>query len=439
MSLTPRAYWLLMGVAFWLAAALLVPGLVWVAWVWAIVMAALLIVDWQLAGGIQAWRARRTHDERLSLAAANPVVITVERRQGWRETRFELRDTPPVPFAVAPVERLLAGRCGAPGQTQIEYSVTPPRRGDFAFGDLYLRWISPLALWRKQGRIAAAAPVKVYPNLADVRKYDLLLRQNRLQDLGLRTVRRLGTGSEFERLRDYSPDDEYRRIDWKATARRGKPIAMDYETERSQSIVAMLDTGRMMRSPVGDVMKLDYCVNAILLLAYVAAQKGDRVGLLTFAGEVQKWVAPRSGRAQFLSLLEYLYAVESRPVEPDYVGAVSHLNARQRRRSLVLLFSDLTGSVATDALVQQMVLLRRHHLPLLVTLRDPGVQALARAPISGENVLYQRMVAEKLLADRQATLEQLRRHGVLTLDVSASELSVSVINEYLRLKERALI
>ena len=105
MSLTPRAYWLLMGVAFWLAAALLVPGLVWVAWGWAIVMAALLIVDWQLAGGIQAWRARRTHDERLSLAAANPVVITVERRQGWRETRFELRDTPPVPFAVAPVER----------------------------------------------------------------------------------------------------------------------------------------------------------------------------------------------------------------------------------------------------------------------------------------------------------------------------------------------
>jgi uncharacterized protein (DUF58 family) len=402
-------------------------------------MAALLIVDWQLAGGIRAWRAHRTHDERLSLAAANPVAITVERRQGWGETRFEIRDTPPVPFAVTPVERLLAGRCGASGKTQIEYSVTPPRRGDFAFGDLYLRWISPLGLWRKQGRIAAAAPVKVYPNLVDVRKYDLLLRQNRLQELGLRTVRRLGTGSEFERLRDYSPDDEYRRIDWKATARRGKPIAMDYETERSQSIVAMLDTGRMMRSPVGDVMKLDYCVNAILLLAYVAAQKGDRVGLLTFADEVQKWVAPRSGRAQFLSLLEYLYAVESQPVEPDYVGAVSHLNARQRRRSLVLLFSDLAGSVATDALMQQMVLLRRHHLPLLVTLRDPGVQALAQASITGEDLLYQRMVAEKLLADRQVALEQLRRHGVLTLDVSASELSVSVINEYLRLKERALI
>jgi uncharacterized protein (DUF58 family) len=118
---------------------------------------------------------------------------------------------------------------------------------------------------------------------------------------------------------------------------------------------------------------------------------------------------------------------------------VSHLNARQRRRSLVLLLSDLAGSVATDALMQQMVLLRRHHLPLLVTLRDPGVQALAQASITGEDLLYQRMVAEKLLADRQVALEQLRRHGVLTLDVSASELSVSVINEYLRLKERALI
>src|SRR5262249_42806038 len=150
----------------------------------------------------------------------------------------------------------------------------PPRRGDYQFGNLHLRWNSILGLLRRQATFPAVAPVKVYPNLVDVKKYDLLLRKNRLWELGLRTTRIFGSGTEFERLRDYLPDDEYRRVNWKATARRGKPISVEYETERSQNIMALLDIGRMMRSPVGDVAKLDYAINAVLLLAFVAAQKG---------------------------------------------------------------------------------------------------------------------------------------------------------------------
>jgi uncharacterized protein (DUF58 family) len=281
--------------------------------------------------------------------------------------------------------------------------------------------------------------VKVYPNLVDVRKYDLLLRKNRLWELGLRNAKIFGSGTEFERLRDYQPDDEYRRINWKATARRSKPISIEYESERSQNIVALLDIGRMMRSPVGDVAKLDYAINAVLLLAYVAAQKGDKVGVLTFADRVNAWLMPRGGKGQFQRLLETLYSVEGQAVEPDYNAAFGYFAARQSKRSLVLVFTDLTGSITTDALVAQLALLRQRHLALLVTLRDPTVQQLARQQIVDSASLYQRTVAERLLDERRLVLERLQRRGVQTLDVAADELSVAVINRYLELKARTMI
>jgi uncharacterized protein (DUF58 family) len=260
-----------------------------------------------------------------------------------------------------------------------------------------------------------------------------------LWELGLRATRQLGRGSEFERLRDYSPDDDYRRINWQATARRGKPISVEFQTERSQTLIALLDTGRMMRSPVGEIAKLDYAINATLLLGYVAAQKGDRVGLLAFDDQPHTWVAPRSGKAQFHRLLSQLYAVESQPVEPDYSAAVAYVATKQARRGLVLLFSDLTGALYTQTLAAQLAHLQRRHLVLFITMRDPTVQAMAHQTVDDSSTLYTRTVAERLLEERQRTLEGLGRQGVLTLDVSADELSIAVINRYLELKARELI
>ena len=227
---------------------------------------------WPRCGPIGAWRPdprawdlARGHEDRLSLAVWNRVAVTVRLRgRAVRRSDVWLRDEPPVAFRAG-------GRAGAdrPGGARRRDRTGLPcapaaARGDYAFGDLYLRWSSPLGLLRRQARFPAAGPVKVYPNLADVRAYDLVVRKNRIWELGLRPTRVLGAGSDFERLRDYVPDDEYRQINWKATARRGKPITAEYQTERSQNLVALLDVGRMMRSPVGDVDKLDYAINAVL-------------------------------------------------------------------------------------------------------------------------------------------------------------------------------
>jgi len=441
MQLTVRGYLLVLAAAPLIAAATWLPLALWAAAGLLLIVIAALIADAQLMPKARDWRLVRRHDARLSLAAQNRIAVQIEllTQAGERATSLWLRDTPPPTFHLDRSEPLLTASAPPGDRVELCYHVWPPRRGDYAFGDLYLRWESPLGLLRRQARFAATAPVKVYPNLVDVHKYDLLMRRNRLWELGLRSTRLIGAGNEFERLRDYTPDDEYRRINWKATARRGRPISVEYETERSQNIYVLLDVGRMMRSPVGDVAKMDYAINAVLLLAYVATQKGDRVGLFTFADRVLGYIAPRSGKVQFHRLLEQLYAVQGERIEPDYNAAFSEFAARQHKRGLALVFTDLTGSISTDALVVQMTRLRRQHLPLLVTVADPTVNHLATQTIGDSTALYERTVAERVLSDRRLTLDRLRRQGVQTLDVPADELSVAVINRYLAMKERMLI
>jgi uncharacterized protein (DUF58 family) len=439
MKLTGRALLLLLLTCIPLALSGVSAWFTGLALLWLVVMLALLLADWRLSPKPADWELQRQHDTRLSLAAHNRIAVTVRLHAALRSLPVWLRDEPPPTFAIAEHERIQHATI-APGNPHVfTYSVRPPRRGDYRFGDLHLRWQSVLGLLRRQTRVAATAAVKVYPNLVDVKKYDLLLRRNRLWDLGVRTTRLRGSGAEFERLRDYLPDDEYRRINWKATARRGKPISMEYESERSQQIIVMLDVGRMMRSPVGDVAKLDFAINAVLLLTYVAAQKGDKVGLLTFADNADAWLAPRSGKIQFQRMLELLYAVEGQTVEPDYNNAFTALALRQPKRSLVVVFSELTGSVSVDALIGQMVRLRQRHLPLLVTVSDPAVQRLARQEVFDSASLHQRTVAERLLDERTLILDRLQSAGVLTLDTPADELSIAVINGYLKIKARMML
>jgi uncharacterized protein (DUF58 family) len=402
---------------------------------WGYLLVALLVfgLDWRFSGPVTRFDVRRVHEPRLSLGAENPIRLEVHNRS-LRPVQFQLRDEAPEQFQIE--TRILDGQVD-PRETWLgQYHVRPLRRGDYHFGDLHLRWRSPLGLLFRQGRVPAAEQVKVFPNLLDVRRYDLLLRRNRLQEMGLRHSRMFGEGTEFERMREYLPDDEFRRINWKASARRHRPVTMEYQTERSQNVIAVIDCGRMMQSPVAEIAKLDYVVNASLFLAYVATGKGDRVGMMTFADSVMHYLSPKQGRGQFYRMLELLYAVEPQPVEPDYGRAMAYLAVKQRRRSLVIVFTDLSSGTSMNALVAQVSLLARSNLTLVVTISDPDVYSAARQkPQTSQNV-YERAAAAQLLDERRITLETLQRRGVLTLDVPANQLSIAVINRYLELKGR---
>jgi uncharacterized protein (DUF58 family) len=436
MYLTLRGVLLLLIAAPVMALGTWAPALEWLAGFYVLLNLALFFLDWRLAGRVDRFEVSRQHDVKLSLGADNPILLSVRNRSP-RPAVFWLRDEPPDIFEIE--TRLFSGSLPARSTWQQSYRVRPLQRGDYHFGSLNLRWQGPLGLVVRQARLEAGGPVKVYPNLLDIRRYDLLLRQNRLQELGLRHTRMFGQGTEFERLREYLPDDEFRRINWKATARRRRPITTEYQTERSQNIIAVVDTGRMMQSPVAHIAKLDYVVNAVLFLAYVATAKGDKVGLMSFADEVQQFINPRQGRGQFYRMLELLYALKAQPVEPNYRVALSYLALKQRKRSLVVIFTDLSGGISMQALVSHVSVLAQRSLPLVVTISDPDIHSAAQHQPQDSLGVYQRAAAAQLLDERQVALDRLRRQGVLTLDVPANQLSMAVINRYLELKERTLL
>ncbi|MBN1563901.1 MAG: DUF58 domain-containing protein [Anaerolineae bacterium] len=443
--LTLRFFGLSLGVPALLLIGAWLPGLVPVAVIYGAVLLVLLILDRRAAGRVDQFRIERHHDNKLSLGAANRIAVQITSR-AQRRVQLVIRDEPPVQFVgsdVANLQTILA-----PLETvELAYWVRPLKRGDYRFGDLNLRWSSPLQFYTRQATLPASVPVKVYPNLHEIRKYDLLAWRDHLAEMGLRNVRLRGEGTQFESLRDYTPDDPYRIINWKATARRAKPISMDYEPERSQRVMIAVDVGRMMRSPirvqeddgaVWDMAKVDFVINSVLLFSYVATIKGDQVGLLVFADKVQHFIPPRAGRAHFQQILEMMYALESQPVEANYEYALNFLATQNKKRSLVTLFTDLSGVRASDALVAHVPRLAPRHVPLVVTIRDPVLDQEAQQEPRYSNAVYRRAIAEQMINERHILLENLRRRGVLTLDVDAEHLTMSVVNRYLQLKSRSL-
>ena len=436
MLLTRRALFLLLIPAPLMVVAVWLPALVWLAGFAFLIAVVLSAVDWFAAGSITIFQVERRHDNRLSLGAENGISLNLRHRES-RPIHVLIRDEPPPEF-----EGALPVREGTvvPGNWwRQSYTVRPTKRGNHRFGDINLRWLGPLGLAIRQGHVPAAEQVKVYPDLLGVKRYDFLLRRNRLQELGLRNTRLTGQGTEFERLREYRQDDEYRRINWKATARRLRPITVAYQTERSQNIIIALDTGRMMQSAVGRLSKLDYAINAALLLAFVAIGTGDKVGLLAFAATVHQYIAPRQGRQQFYKMLDALYAVGAQPVEPDYRRGLTYLAYRQRRRALIVLFTDIPTGESMSTLVQNTQLLRRHSLPLVVTISDPDLRTMAERRPATTSEMYQRAMAGQMLQERRMVLETLQRQGVDTLDAPANQLSPEVVSRYLELKRKARI
>ncbi|HYP19307.1 MAG TPA: DUF58 domain-containing protein [Chloroflexia bacterium] len=438
--ITRRALFLLLIAAPILALATITSAALWAAGLYLLGVLFFMALDFLLSPRPGQFRLERRNESKLSLGADNLITIVLRRlgnpedRLRGRPVTFLVRDEPPTEYIISLM--FMPGTIAPGGTVELEYTARPLRRGDYRFGGCYLRYSGVLGLVIRQHRYPIEAPVKVYPNLLEVRKYELLARKDQLFEIGLKNARRLGQGTEFERLRDYEQDDDYRRINWPATARLHKPIMTDYQPERSQSVIVMLDAGRLMTAPLGSLSKLDYAINTTLLLAYVAIVRGDRVGLLTFADTVTGYWEPDKGRRQFLTLLEALYKVQAQQVEPDYMRASAFLSTRRSKRSLIVLFTDILDAQQAGSMVRGFGRLAPRHLPLAVTMSDTEVLAMSRRIPGDTQQMYEKVLAQNLLDDRATALEALQRLGALTLDVPADKLTISVVNKYLELKAR---
>jgi uncharacterized protein (DUF58 family) len=374
---------------------------------------------------------RRERPARLSLGVANEVTLVVENRSS-RSLRLTLRDLPPADFSVEP--DVLDVSVPGHGWVRSAYRLLPTQRGNFAFGDVAARCYGPLGLAAVDRSVGAAEPVQVYPNLLEVRRYEALVRTTLVRSGGYRAKRLPGAGREFSHYREYSPDDDYRHVSWKATARRHKPITAVQESEHSQDLIFCLDVGRMMAARVGTLTKLDHAINAVLMLTHVSQTFQDNVGLLVFSHTVHLWLPPAKGKAQHARFLQALYGVQPELCYVNYREAFSYLVAQHHKRALTLVFTDLLDAVVSRDYLDAAALLRRFHLPVTLAVADVPLQQLAARAPGGVEDIYDVLTARDLLHGRAELLRHLERQGVMVLDTVPERLTVDAVNRYLSLK-----
>lgn len=393
-------------------------------------------------------------DARLSRL---PAGLAIKREFGGRfavgaeqEVRIEIQNNTARLFSLIvkdeyPPAMLLSGLrqasllVEAQRSMAVIYQLTPPRRGRFEFGQIAVRHLSRLGLTWCTTRAATDEFVKVYPNMRRAREAELKALGARALVAQHRKSSWRGEGREFESMRDYVRGDELRHISWTATARRGKLTTRQYQIERDQNILIAIDAGRLMTARIENETKLDSAVHAALALMSAAARAGDNAGLVVFGRRIKVYVPPGRGREQLDSALEALYPIEPEMIEPSYARAFEFIAANSKRRSLVVLLTDLVDEEGSRELLTSLKLLRPRHLPLVVTIADRDLKAVVREAPTNVRDLFTQSVAEEIITYRETALRLVESQGGLALDVTAAALAPAILEKYLQVKERGLL
>jgi uncharacterized protein (DUF58 family) len=397
----------------------------------------LALLDAALASGRSIVVAREAPTV-LSVGRANPVRLQIRSTARRKLDVTVMDDRPPeVGVTDLPARATLAAR----GRATLTYHLSPSRRGAIELGDHHVRYPSPLGLWQRQLRLPARNTLKVYPDVTAVRVYELLARQSR-ENLLVRAVRLRGGENEFERLREYGRDDEYRNIDWKATARRGRLIVREYQQERNQTVVCLLDCGRLMTAESDGLAQMDHALNAVLMLSHVAARGGDQLGLMAFDSRVRTYLPPAGGRRAAQRVAHAMYDVHANMVETDFESAFTELTKRLRKRALVVLFTQVIDDVSAQMVLRQVRSLRPRHLPVCVLFRDTDLDRLAEPPglaAAPDGELFVAAAAAETIVWRERLVRDLKTGGALVLHVPPRQTTPALINRYLQIKAQHLL
>jgi len=402
-----------------------------------VAVAVVALLDLFTLMGSGRFRVSRRCGRILSLGERHEVTLEIE-NLGRRPRSLRLKDDVPDVFVAEPGEF----QVGVPARrlAELTYWVTPKQRGSYAFERAYALVASRLGLWQRQISWPSLTVVRVYPDIQQIGRYTVLARRDRLSSIGVRNSRRLGTDNEFERLRDYVEGDEPRFMDWRSTARRGKLTVRAHQVNQSQRIIFMIDCGRLMAGDTGDGLSpLDHAFNAMLLLSHVALLRGDQVGLLAFSDRIRAFVPPSGGARKTRNLVHQVHNIFPELVESRYDRAFLELERRCRKRSLVVLMTNLFDDTTSSLIAEYLGNLRGHHLPLGVFLRDHDLFRLADAEEPTGVAFHQAAAAARMLNWRERVLNGLTRRGTLTLDVFPEDLTASLVNRYLQIKARHLL
>jgi uncharacterized protein (DUF58 family) len=378
----------------------------------------------------------REISEVLSVGASNPATLTVRNRTGLT-LAVTLHDDP---GPLCEVDRLPQSVTVGPGKEEtIHYSVKPSRRGASEMPAVHLRFPTRLGLWTRHQIRPLPTPIRIYPDIRAVYRYELMARQNRLSEIGVRMVRMPGQGREFERLREFRYGDEIRQIDWKATARQRQLISREFNVERNQNIVIMVDCGRFMRNETDGISYLDRALNSAIMLSYIALGQGDNVSLLAFSNKIERFIRPVRGKPGIQSILRSTYDIQASQNVSDYSLALEYLTTVQRKRALIVLITFVTDELQLRVIGESLKLRSLPYLPLCVLLQDVGLRQMADRIPESDLDAYHTAAAAQVLTGQSHEAASLREAGIMLIDTPPDLLTERLINEYLSIKARNLM
>lgn len=383
---------------------------------------------------------RRVLGEKLANGSDNDVRIYLENRYRFA-IQTETIDEIPHQFQRRDVLFRTAIR---PGQTQIiDYQLRPIKRGEYEFGALNIYATSPLGLVRRRFRYEQGKVVPVYPSFLQMRQYELLAIHNRLTEVGVKRIRRVGHSLEFEQIRPYVPGDDPRSINWKATARHAGAadalVVNHFQDERAQQVYCLIDKGRVMRMPFDGLSLLDYAINATLVVSNIALLKHDRAGLITFSNRPGAMLAADRRPGHLLKLLEILYRQKTKYLESDFEQLYATVRTRIKQRSLLILFTNFETLHSMQRQLPYLRRLAKDHLLLVVFFENTELRAFLEAPADTTEDVYNQTIAEKFAQEKRQIVLELQRYGIYSLLTAPKDLTANTINKYLEFKARGLI
>ena len=436
MFLTKRFYIILASLTLLAGLGYVYPHLFIVAKILLFIFVAMVVVDAVMHYHHRGVAASRTCSERFSNGDKNAVKISLESKYPFPVWLTVIDEAPEV-FQRRDIS--YKSRLIAMGKKTIRYTLIPKKRGVYSFGKIRCFTRTIIGLVERRYTLGSAEDVKVYPSYMMLNRYELLAISNNLTELGIKRIRRAGNNTEFEQVKDYVKGDEYRSINWKASARRNQLMVNVYHDERSQQIFSVIDKGRVMQQSFRGMTLLDYSINASLVLSYVAMRRDDKAGLITFADKMDTFVAPSKRTGQMQLLLESLYAQETKFGESDFSGLCANVHKQVSKRSLFVVYTNFSGMTALNRQLSYLKLLSQWHRVLVVFFEDAEMNDYIHSPKHSIEEYYQHVIAEKFASEKRLIVSTLRQHGIYSVLTTPDKLSIDVINKYLEMKQRQVL
>ena len=426
-----------LGVALFLT-AYMVPSLLGIARLYILVLGSLVVIDLLLlySGRGGAMRAVRETPERLSNGDDNEIVIYIESRYRF-PIRVRVIDELPPQFQKRDAQYDTNLRSFA--KSVITYTLRPVKRGEYTFGGVHLYVATLLSLVRRRYSFEGEKTVSVYPSYLQMRRYELIAISDRLPELGIKRVRKIGHTMEFDQIRGYVPGDDYRTLNWKATARRAELMVNQFQDERSQEIYSVIDKGRTMKMPFEGMSLLDYAINASLVLANIALMKEDRAGLVTFGEKMGSLLKAERQRSQMQKILETLYNQKTSYLESNYEALYAAIRQRITRRSLILLYTNFETVSSMERQLPYLRKIARDHLLVVVFFENTELRGLLEREAGTIEEIYLQTIGEKFAFEKRRIVKELARYGIDSILTPPAGLTVNTINKYLELKARRMI